>query len=113
MLRELERVVDGREKHVYFKKKMGAGPACTYERYRKPSCLVGHVLYNLGLEPKQLRKLDNLSVPGILGCYTQATLRDMGINLTKPAVRALHEAQLAQDSGLTWGEALEGARRVR
>ena len=64
-----------------------------------PSCLIGHVFFDLGVP-----------VEDLLHCYASIAtqLVDMlKIEVSPHVARALRSAQIAQDSGSTWGYALD------
>lgn len=92
-------------------------PSCEYVRDGAPSCLVGHVLADLGLPLDTLRKYDE--TPGGTGAYTlirdllaEGAIeiegfdgRDYGL-ARQPVVNLLTDAQSHQDGGKPWGEAV-------
>jgi hypothetical protein len=87
--------------------------ACQYERYRKPHCVIGTVLHNLGVEPKTLRKMDKGDMLGINFTEPQQTLREAGFELTPAAVKVAARAQLSADMDAPWSEAYKAAKRVK
>lgn len=86
-----------------------------YERDGQPSCIVGHVLIRLGVDPAVFRE-----------DYANPTVDEVStVNATKfkhchkvlpiaaennTVLRALIAAQSEQDQGRTWGEALVAAK---
>lgn len=86
-----------------------------YERDGKPSCIVGHVLIGLGVDPAVFRE-----------DYANPTVDEVStVNATKfkhchkvlpiaaennTVLRALITAQSEQDQGRTWGVALVAAK---
>jgi hypothetical protein len=77
--------------------------SCVYQFEGQPACIVGHVLAHL--LPEWWRSTEivkqNLSAFQLSQCGLA----------TADAADALEAAQVAQDTGLTWGEALEAAER--
>lgn len=84
------------EDFVYLKEEWAA---CVYEEAGKPSCLLGHALYNLGLPfPER-----NINIQAVL-----VANYDVPRNLRLAAA----EAQRDQDRGETWGNALSSFRHI-
>ena len=89
------------------------GEGCTYSRQGTPSCLVGHVIY--ALEPDTFEKIKDIEEIKIMSMPV-AELRD-GDWLAEDfwsddAEVAMQAAQDAQDSGLTWGQAVYAAENL-
>ena len=85
-------------------------PGCWYEYNNEPSCLVAHALHNAGVPLHVLRQLD-------LGGHAAAELDvldvgDLSEHVTEDAARIFNTAQVYQDNGDTWGEALKASRFV-
>lgn len=96
-----------------------------------PSCIIGHILVNeLGVPAKilskagEIREVIQLPVnrengewteePGFIEYQTSraGTMRQYGeVEFTPGAVYVFGDAQWAQDSGHTWGEALERVKQ--
>lgn len=86
------------------------GVACRYVENDNPSCLVGRVLFRAGVHIEVIRGLD-FQWEGVSESIREAYFPD-DVYLTDDAREVLQAAQTAQDSGLTWGEALRAARSV-
>ena len=82
----------------------GPPKGCRYVDGDHPSCLVGHVLVRAGASLEALNKLDKLGA-------SAKSLADFGIRVDENASKVLGTAQLAQDGGKSWGEALRLARQ--
>lgn len=83
-----------------------ATPMCGYVHTNEngaqiPGCLVGHVLAKLGIP------LDTLADFEGRGAHT--VVRGLDLNLSQQTERVLWIAQVEQDSGKPWGEALAEA----
>lgn len=74
-----------------------------------PSCLVGHALFNLGVNPEVIYELDSSGDTGINDEGPRTTLRAAGVNIEPDAFTAFVRAQHAQDNRETWGYALKDA----
>jgi hypothetical protein len=76
---------------------------CQYFEDGQPSCLVGHVLSYMGYNERVVPEHDSASnvVNTVLGIST-------GIDV----LQALDKAQELQDTGYTWGEAVEAAKEI-
>lgn len=78
----------------------------------QPSCIVGHVLANLGVSGEVADRLD------ISGSYTPGEVatvlekRKYEWQLDDDAVGILYTAQGRQDEGASWGEALADAEEL-
>lgn len=102
-----------------------AGATCTYSQPEDgklvPSCIVGHVIYRLAPEAfaviADLEAITNFGDSSPAQEVLRGALGDFGVQdnsahldpLTedRDLVYALTEAQGAQDTGHTWGQALE------
>jgi len=74
-------------------------------RTKEPSCIVGHVLAKLGLTPEQCGQSTVVSTLSELEAKSDT-------RFTVAAAAALAAAQGVQDTGGTWGEAVNAAHRV-
>lgn len=102
----LRRVVEGREDYVYQRLTDGSGEdVCAYFDLTtgQPSCLVGHVLAEVGVTLDTLPDRHNVG-SGI------HHLDVPGVEMTRGARRVLSAAQRAQDRGTPWGEAAARAQ---
>jgi hypothetical protein len=72
-----------------------------------PSCIVGHVLADLGVQLGQVHELASGADMGN-GIAINA-VRVEGVEMTEGARTVFAVAQRLQDNGETWGDALEGA----
>lgn len=78
---------------------------CEYNDGEEPLCIVGHVFHYLGISPRD--------IPAGMVSTTLDLMVERGqLKVTVGAAAVLAAAQGAQDSGATWGQALESARRV-
>lgn len=101
-------VVDGRgSDYVY----PGAGSACFYATSdEKPSCLVGHVIFKL--DPEAFATIATAEREGCESKAAQDLIYDNWLPdnfWTDDAIAAMQYAQVAQDEGATWGDALAAA----
>jgi hypothetical protein len=83
----------------------GAGEKCYYfEPDGTPSCIVGHVLYYLGAKAEDSWSDDWNEDTDV------SSLRYRGIvEMTTDTMNLLRQAQMTQDSGISWGESIERA----
>lgn len=102
----LRDVVAKRPDHVY---EPLNGETCVYVADGAPSCLVGHVLVPLGASLLHLAEADTGMVPAN-GVRDVARLA--GLDISETAGEALDAAQMAQDTGHLWSEALSRAEEV-
>ena len=80
------------------------GPACVHVYKGQPSCIAGHVLVRAGFDPATIEaKVDQY------GNGAQVFADVFKGQVTENAVRILRAAQIVQDGGQTWGDALEAA----
>ena len=84
---------------------------CKYQQDGAPSCLVGVALSIAGASIDQLRAMDDSDEPGM----TSGSLCDdrdvpLPVSASADALDVLGIAQLAQDTGHPWGQALSNAR---
>lgn len=99
-LRLLREVVAERPDYIY------AHPsrACVHVYKGQPSCIAGHVLVRAGFDPATIEaKVDQY------GNGAQVFADVFKGQVTENAVRILRAAQIVQDGGQTWGDALEAA----
>jgi hypothetical protein len=82
---------------------------CLYfEKSGAPSCIVGHVLYDLGI-----RKLyNNGEVSDIIDIDDSDNYFIGNHEFTPEAIDALSVAQMTQDHGYSWGKAVAEAKSV-
>lgn len=78
-------------------RKAGRDAECLYQEDGKPSCIVGHVLYRLGV--KYDSEWEYWGARRVLG------------DAPEEVKEGLSRAQGYQDCGKTWGEALSSYRR--
>jgi hypothetical protein len=111
----LEEVVKGREDFVYYRPR-DYGNTCVYFDNNQPSCIVGHVLAELGLTAADVETFNAEAFLTILG-----RLEQHGFRFTEKASDVLFAAQYTQDGAgapddadHSWGEALnKAAERLR
>lgn len=81
---------------------------CVYVANGQPSCLVGHVLVMAGVPMLDIAPFEGTSADATWGSLMDGTphtyVRDDDASVV---AQALWAAQREQDSGKTWGEALE------
>lgn len=86
-----------------------------YERDGQPSCIVGHVLIGLGVDPAVFREdyinragyeVATLNATKFTHCHRALPIKAEDFSVLK----ALVTAQDKQDQGQTWGEALVAAK---
>lgn len=83
--------------------------ACKYSHGDEPGCIVGHVLYYLGIPLEDMSSIEHQTVTSEL---VAPLLRSHDIVLTDTAAWVLRCAQSVQDGLSTWGEALDAARQA-
>lgn len=91
--------------HVY---KPLKGGACVYQHHDKPSCLIGHALYEAGAPIEALKGLD-LCVPIIDSQDALDFLSGHGVVIDPEAAKIFAIAQIAQDTFTAWGVAVDYA----
>lgn len=116
----LRKVVYGREEYVYERfpasANLGsddAGYCLNFDLDGNPSCVVGHVLVEMGLSFEQAEVLGiatNRAVCTVVPILNEYP--EFGWSFSQEAENVLTAAQQAQDDGRPWGEALEEAERV-
>lgn len=95
----------------------GSINTCVYVRDGEPSCLVGHALFIAGIDIDALADLDTYSETDVSTLARgneevgqEPVLPRLAV-LSGDAVEVFQTAQMDQDQGRTWGEALSHARR--
>ena len=81
-----------------------SGPTCQYVWGDQPGCIIGYTLHELGTELAELRKFE------FSGAYQVVSIALPEVS--QRVLLAAMEAQMQQDAGKSWGEALEEYRRV-
>lgn len=109
----LREVVKGNEFHVYVQAPSGDGAdddetVCRYQYAGQPSCVVGKALALAGASVDILEWLDD-GGNGANGALSAIQLSDHMECVTSTAAILFNEAQVRQDNGETWGEALQYA----
>jgi hypothetical protein len=88
------------------------GSYLDYDPPTEPSCIVGHVLDFWGLDRKYWIRVEG-GVHSTLRHLDSLAVVDTSVfRLDRAAAAALLAAQMAQDSGLTWGKALANAHAM-
>lgn len=99
----LDHAIKGREDYVYDEKTTedGVGERCRNWNTEgdKPSCLIGHILYDWGVPKEELIEKN------FRGIYEFSEYVQ-----NSNVVRFLAEVQAAQDEGKTWAEAVSRGR---
>jgi hypothetical protein len=93
------------EDHVY-ERVPNTVDSCRYEYSGQPSCIVGHVLHRAGVPIDVLKSFDD-NDDGV-----SANVLYEYLDVTEDAANVLGWAQGLQDSGHTWGRALDRAREA-
>ncbi|AGY47121.1 hypothetical protein CN1A_12 [Clavibacter phage CN1A] len=87
---------------------------CSYAKDGAPSCIVGHVLVDLGVPVEELTDSGLGEVSELFNdndpYYVEIVSR---VTATGPALEVLSKAQAVQDQQGTWGDALDSARRLQ
>ena len=100
---EVKRVAAERPDYVYQEQ------YCQYQHGGKPSCIVGHALYRLGMPVSVLAEIDSAhGEGGICASGLPGERPDLFVDDSAPDLFALAQAQEAQDNRLPWGEAVGG-----
>lgn len=87
---------------------------CVYVKGNKPSCLVGHVLHRLGVDLISFANEESHYDGDANGRAIDAlwvTVEEYGVSFSPLARGFLMDIQADQDSGCTWGDAVEQALR--
>ena len=104
---EVKKVAAAAPDYVYEKPADG----CAYEVDGKPSCLVGHAMFRLGMPLDLIRRCDSVGAIGHVLDELRGEFDESGDD--KGVYRTLLEwTQCAQDSGKPWGEAVSEAEEV-
>lgn len=83
----------------------GRGLVCRYVADGRPSCLVGQALFRAGATVETLEMFDSLDLPA-------KSMANVESHVTSRAAWVFSTAQEAQDSGETWGVAVERAKKT-
>lgn len=75
----------------------------------QPSCIVGHVLANLGVTGEKAEEFGIAGSQGVYDAVRSINASDLPWTINSEACLVLGAAQAVQDAGGTWGEALEAA----
>lgn len=70
-----------------------------------PLCIVGTVLFDLGVPAKELAYMDSEHAETITGTGVVGHLEDLGVTIEPEAFVVLDIAQMHQDNGQNWGTA--------
>lgn len=97
----LEEVVTEAGEDYVYSFNYGYQGTCVYVSDGKPACLVGRVLAKHGVPVQELAAWDNLANIG-----ASAIDQVNAPFITDEALKILLTAQLTQDDGATWGQAL-------
>lgn len=102
----------------------GGNAACKYAHRGTPACLVGVVMHRLGVPIDTLQQWDasgdgafNVIAGGVREEDAAGEPDPDGeviipaLDIQDRAIRYLHAAQVAQDNGATWGEAVAIAKQ--
>lgn len=131
----LEAAVAERGADYTYQSEFGEGVICEYQYGGKPACLVGAALHKAGVDVDTLVQMDTgvfhteegleyevggTSISDLAaeplswdeGTELPAPLSLFDITLTKKALDMFSVAQAAQDTGNTWGAALDEAKRA-
>lgn len=104
----LEAAMDEKGKDFVYKKPEGVKTpfdACLYVHGNEPGCIVGHVLYALGVPLERMAAHESDTAMTLL-----KALHDEGlVRRTAAADLMLHDAQVEQDSGKSWGNSVQVA----
>lgn len=104
-----EEVVLGNEDFVY----TDFNSKCTYAKNGQPSCLVGKILFKLGVPIQNLEVLDTKSLCNDSPCFMWKSsldyLESIDFTFDDRVITYLDKLQSQQDNGTSWGKALEKA----
>lgn len=96
------------EDYVYKVSANTRGPACVYfGRDKQPSCIVGHLLAEMGVEPFAFNSKTNSSSVTALMSKGVLEVDDLDANFRSRTLELLAMTQNKQDNGIPWGRALE------
>lgn len=82
---------------------------CFYVSRGEPACIVGRALHSLGVPIETLSAMDVGMDGTITHPDTVQVLRDAGFLPTESALVVMRTAQMEQDAGSSWGEAMAAA----
>lgn len=110
----LRKVVFGKGPEYVYPRQVTRGfTVCHNFRDSKPSCIVGHVLHELGLT---FELAEELGIDGIAGAQVAMNVldheEDFDWRFSREANHVLITAQSFQDAGAPWGVSLEHAERA-
>lgn len=88
--------------YVYTSRKNPQFAQCVYVENGQPSCIIGHVVNYLGVPLDAIKE----------GVGPDQVLSDAGITAESTTAKLLHHAQLQQDQGIPWGQAVAIAERI-
>jgi hypothetical protein len=115
VLRTLKQVVEeAGDDYVYHHKirpdHLNTGKGCWYvdPEGKKPDCIVGRVLFRLGVSLNTLQRFEGIMASGLPSLETSA-IGSGAIPLHRPALYVLGVAQGIQDTGGNWGDARDAA----
>ena len=97
LIDETRKVAEANPRFVYDE------AACRYVKNGKPSCLIGHALWNLGLIN------EGFEVNNSNAIVAWSVLRDLGVKVSCYEEDWLSCAQSSQDSEQSWGRAVTHA----
>jgi hypothetical protein len=97
-----KRIVAERPDFVYAPPTVNNSPTCVYFEHNKPSCLVGHMLWESGV-----------SDMGSYNCLAVSDLIEWGaIECDDETAGFLEKLQAQQDTKHSWGDSLDSALRL-
>jgi hypothetical protein len=105
-VKALDAAVELKGADYHYEKVRGEGgiPVCRYfDRYAKPSCLVGYVFDMLGVDPIPFDDVDN-------GLGAAAMSNSGRVSYDAATLGLLQEAQVWQDNDKPWGDAVSKAK---
>lgn len=83
-----------------------ARETCVYVMNDCPSCLIGQVLANAGVNVKDLKAMDSVSADTDIQSLYETKVLPENLIISEEAVDIFRIAQTAQDQGQTWGQVL-------
>lgn len=104
---EVVKVAAENPDYVYENKGTGLGPSCAYVADGKPSCIVGHALYRLGVPIETVADFDNYGVFE----YVVDNRSDLIDASNDSTYRAVAMAQTMQDEKHPWGASVAEAAK--
>ena len=102
-------VAEKGENYVYqrLSKANGVGHCVYFNADRSPSCLVGHVLADAGLEPLEYTSIANSTAISRLETLGVVEFADRDLNGRSRTLDLLLATQSRQDCSWPWGEAVK------